>query len=71
MMAPAAAQGVAAMRRLEGHAFRYEDCDIPAEMTIREFRVLRSGGGTRLDRIALLGRLRSRPRADTAQARSH
>lgn len=56
----APAQRDAALGRLTPHAFAYEACDIPAEMTIREFRALRSGPGRKRGRVALLTRLRLR-----------
>jgi hypothetical protein len=41
-IAPASAGGGATVGRLSPYAFAYEACDIPAGMTIREFRASRA-----------------------------
>jgi hypothetical protein len=47
---------VVAMNTLAAHGFAYEACDIPADMTIAEFRARRASG--RAGSSSLLRRLR-------------
>jgi hypothetical protein len=47
---------VVAMNTLDAHGFAYDACDIPADMTIAEFRARR--GSARAGRWSVLTRLR-------------
>jgi hypothetical protein len=52
-IAPALAGGGATVGRLSPYAFAYEACDIPAGMTIREFRASRAVADAGEVRMAL------------------
>jgi hypothetical protein len=56
-IAPASAGGGAAVGRLSPYAFAYEACDIPAGMTIREFRASASAADAGEVRMASLERV--------------
>ena len=53
------AEGAFALPDLRPHAFRYETCDIPPGMTIREYQARRSGNSRGRERPAPLRRMRA------------
>ena len=67
-IAPAPAGDGAAAGRLSPYAFAYEACDIPAGMTIREFRALRAAADAGEAGMASLERLRVAVRACLGRA---
>jgi hypothetical protein len=67
-IAPAPAGGGATVGRLSPYAFAYEACDIPAGMTIREFRASRAAADAGEVRMASLERVCAAVRARLGRA---
>jgi hypothetical protein len=67
-IAPALAGGGATVGRLSPYAFAYEACDIPAGMTIREFRASRAAADAGEVRMASLERVCAAARACLGRA---